>query len=236
MKRILFALIIMICASTSVCAQNSSSSHRVMTECLKFRGVPMDQSVQDLAEVLVNKGYKYVEYEQWDQRCFKWPKGLFSRQITWGDSPNVTKVLSGSYAGYEDCRIVVSECTIKSNHAKYDHSLHDVQEIQEYSLNSMMVRVILPESDNIFALYQDFRDLDKKLSLKYKSLYSISEDNFENIKKEYEGRVFFCNTYDAEYGSVELSLQMLDKDEAIITITYFDNYCNYTKSYFEEEL
>lgn len=229
MKRILFALIIMVCACTSVYAQNSSSNHRVMTECLKFRGVPMDQSVQDLAEVLVNKGYKYVEYEQWDQRWFTWPKEILGRQISLNDSPNVAKVLSGKYAEYEDCHIIVSECSIEK------HEVENEKVINRLLPKRTMVRVILPESDNLFALYQEYRDLDKELSLKYESEGELLEDNYKDIQKEYKGSVIFWQGYFAEYGSIELTLQKLDNDKATIAVTYFDNYSFASTNFFKEK-
>lgn len=210
MKRILFAFIIIICACSSVCAQNSSLNHRVMTECLKFRGVPMNQQTGDLMEVFIGKGYKYMDEANWDKR---W------KTIIRDDPYHDVMVLSGDYAGFDDCCIIINDST--EWRGPIGHSFK-------------MIHVLLPETESINTLIHQYNNLSSKLSDKYPAV--IDEAKIPKHIKDYSIGVKECiSDYYPEYGRIELSILRLDDKHAIVVVSYL-NTPKPKKDYFEEEI
>lgn len=210
MKRILFALIIMICASTSVCAQNSSSSHRVLTECLKFRGVPMNQQTESLMEVFIGKGYKYMDEDKWDKR---W------NTIIGNNSFHDVMVLSGDYAGFDDCRIIINDSTEWRG---------------PIGRSFKMIHVLLPETESINTLIDQYNSLRNKLSNKYPAV--IDGSKIPKHIKDFSTGVKECiSDYYPEYGKIELSILRLDDKHAVVIVSYLNSPKPH-KDHFEEEL
>lgn len=209
MKRILFALIIMICACTSVCAQSSGAPNTDNYKCLKFRGVPMNQSVQALTEVLTDKGYNY-DNKEWDKR---WNSIRVPGVVDF-DVP-----LSGDYAGFDNCHIIVQDSTIWKG---------------PIGTSFRVIHVLLPETESINTLTDQYNSLRSKLSNKYPGVFDESKIP-KHIKDFSVGAKECISDYYPEYGKIELSILRLDDKHAVVVVSYL-NTPKPQKDHFEEEL
>lgn len=210
MKRILFALIIMICASTSVYAQSSSSSLPDTTQCLKFRGVPMNQETVSLIKVFIEKGYKYMDGDKWYKR---W-ETIFGYDFFHGFT-----VLSGDYAGFDDCRIII------------DYSTEGEGPTRRWF---KAIHVLLPETESINTLIHQYSSLSSKLSDKYPGV--IDGSKIPKHIKDFSTGVKECiSYYYPEYGKIELSILRFDDKHAVVIVSYLNSPKPH-KDHFEEEL
>lgn len=172
MKRILLVLALMV----SAVAANAQTEH------LKFKGVPIDGTLESVTQQLENKGYTRVER---------------------GDD---LQIMSGDFAGYSNCRIIIS--TAKNQDLVY------------------VVLVSFEKQTTWRSLYGNYNNLKEMLAKKYGEPSFNIEQFHREITPGYEmyylDECRYSTLYELEHGKI---LVTISKDSEVL-LAYYDRINN----------
>ena len=157
-------------------------------EHLKFMGIPIDGSVEKFAKKLEAKGLKKVS------------------------KPNERVMLAGTFAGNEDCYIMLSSGNGQNKTIEG-------------------VGVILPASDSWSIVMTKYQTLKTQLSTKYGKPTTVEEEFYKyepstDFLRFYEvqnGNAIFKTSFYSEEGYIALNISSVEIGKGYVQLIYVDN-------------
>lgn len=187
---------------TSIVALTTMLTFAQTSEHLLFKGVPIDGTLNEFVSKMKETGFTHL------------------------GTKNGTAILSGDFAGYQDCSVVVS--TLKQKDLVYK------------------IGVLFPKQDTWSRLSANYFNLKQMLTEKYGEPSYIVEkfDGYsqpsDDNDKMYEVRRDRCKYYtiwQTEKGKIQLSIDHNDVSSCFVKLAYFDKInSDIVKAYAKDDL